>query len=154
VVWAASSHVLQPAFAQPPHLKHGALAVWFTHPAGAVVQFQHPVRGTLEYANWLVGPAYAELDKRFPHRGALTLVLDLELMTGRSVASRSVFLAKAREVGDRFGRGFVVPPRNAPRAYAHALRVGVAVIRSLGIQVDIVESSQRAIAMCDLRSMN
>ena len=105
----------------------------------------------MDYANWLTGPVYGELDRRFPKRGALIMVLDLELMTGRSAACRSIFLAKAREVGDRFARGFLIAPRVAPPADGHALRGGAAVIRSLGVQVDVVTSAQRAIATSGLR---
>jgi len=92
------------AFPRAPHMSYGGAAVWFTSPPGAVVQLLEPVRGTLDLVNWIVGPFYDELERRFPGRTALIFVFDLELMTGRTAASRSVFLAKARECGKRLAK--------------------------------------------------
>jgi hypothetical protein len=136
----------RPAFARAPHLRYGGAAVWFTSPPGLVCQLAEPVRGTLDLVNWLVGPVYEELDRRFPARGAFIFVYDLELMTGRSAASRTVFLAKAREVGKRFAEGLFVPPRAATAAQRVSIEAAIALIRMLGVRVEIVSSAVSAIA--------
>jgi hypothetical protein len=140
------------AFACTPHLRHGAIAAWFTRPAGVVVQFLEPVQGTLELADWLVGPAYEQLDRRFAGQNGLTLVLDLGLMAGRTSAARSVVLAKARQCRKRFGQMFIVPPYNASRAAQSSIRASVELLRVLGVHVEVVGTASRVIATCNLRS--
>lgn len=142
-----------PAFAWPPTLKHGGISAWLTAPAGAVVQVVEPMRGTSDAANWLVGPAFDMLEQRFPGNDSLILVFDLALMTSRSAAARSIFLAKAREVGKRFSRGYFVPPINASPAYRQATRASIALIRGLGVNVEIVDSSRAAVSMLGLRAL-
>jgi hypothetical protein len=139
------------AFPRAPHMSYGGAAVWFTSPPGAVVQLLEPVRGTLELVNWLVGPAYDELERRFPGRQALIFVFDLELMTGRSAASRSVFLAKVRECGKRFAEGLVVPPTAANAAYRQSMYAAMAIARAVGIHVEMVSSSVSAVASRSLK---
>jgi hypothetical protein len=116
-----------------------------------VFQVVEPVRGTLDLANWLVGPAYDELERRFPGRTALIFVFDLDLMTGRSTASRSVFLAKARECGKRFSEGLFVPPRAATAAQRQSIRAAIALIRALGVHVEQVSSAVSAVASRNLK---
>jgi hypothetical protein len=140
------------AFATRPHARHGDIAaIWLTHPAGAVIQLLQPVRVTLEHVNWVVGPAYDLLDRSFPNHNALTLVLDLTEMTGRTAAARSTFLGKARQCGARFTRGYVVLPRHSSAAHFVSMRASIALIRALGVQVEIVDSPERAIAQAALR---
>jgi hypothetical protein len=140
-------------FARPPALRYGGLAVWLTAPAGALVQVIEPMRGTLDAANWLVGPAFDVLDRSFPDNHALILVLDLALMTSRSGAARSVFLAKARECRKRFAAGYLVPPIVASPAYRQATRASLMLIRSFGVHVDVVDSAAAAIDMLNLRAI-
>jgi hypothetical protein len=141
---------VRPAFRRAPHMSYGGAAVWFTSPPGCVIQLVEPVRGTLDLVNWMVGPVYQELDRRFPGRNALILVFDLELMTGRSAASRTVFLAKAREVGKRFSEGLFVPPSAASAANRVATRASIALVRALGVHVELVSSSVSAVASRNL----
>lgn len=141
----------RPAFGRVPHMSYGGAAVWFTSPPGAVVQLVEPVRGTLDLVNWIIGPAYDELDRRFPGRTALILVFDLQLMTGRSAASRSAFLAKARECGRRFSEGLFVPPRAATGAYRQSMAAAIALIRALGVHVEIAASAVSAVASRNLK---
>ena len=140
------------AFAHPPTLQYGGISAWFTAPAGAVVQVVEPMRGTSDAANWLVGPAFDVLEQRFPGNNSLILVFDLALMTSRSAAARSIFLAKAREVGKRFSTGYFVPPINTSPAYRQATRASIALIRALGVNVEIVDSSQVAVSVLGLRA--
>jgi hypothetical protein len=140
------------AFAQPPHLRYGDVAVaWLTLPAGAVVQWVQPMRATVAHAEWLVGPVAEKLDQRYPRHRALTIVLDLEQMTGRSAACRTLVLAKARELSGRVVRCFIVLPRHASPAHLHGVRAGIALARAFGIPVEVAESAARAIASADLR---
>jgi hypothetical protein len=111
------------------------------------------MRGTLDAANWLVGPAFDVLDRRFPGNDSLILVFDLALMTSRSAAARSVFLAKARECGRRFSEGYFVPPAIASPAYRQATRASLALIRALGVRIEIVDSSLTAVNMLNLRAI-
>ncbi|HKU44889.1 MAG TPA: hypothetical protein VJR89_42310 [Polyangiales bacterium] len=141
------------AFARPPHLRYGGIVGWLTAPAGAVVQVVEPMRGTAEAASWLVGPAFDMLDRQYPNHNALILVFDLGDMTGRSAAARSVFLAKAREVGKRFAEGWFVPPRAASPAYRQATRASLALIRALGVQIEVVDSAATAIVRRGLRPL-
>ena len=138
------------AFRRAPHMSYGGAVVWFTSPPGFVFQLVEPVRGTLDLVNWMVGPVYEELDRRFPGRTALIMVLDLELMTGRSAASRTVFLAKAREVGKRFSEGLFVPPRAASPANRVATHASIALIRALGVHIELASSSVSAVASRNL----
>src|SRR6185312_2387121 len=84
----AGTQVLQPVFPGTPDLLSpgDAIAGWLLDPPGALVQFVKPVKGTMELASWLVGPAFEVLDERFPGRNDLTFVLDLGNMVGRSAA--------------------------------------------------------------------
>lgn len=140
-------------FAQPPTLRYAGIATWLTAPAGAVVQVVEPMRGTLDVANWLVGPAFDVLDRRFPGNHSLILVLDLALMTDRSAAARSVFLAKARECGKRFAQAYFVPPISASPAYRQATRASLTLIRALGVRIEVVDSAAIAVAQLNLRAI-
>jgi len=141
------------AFATPPHLRYGDAAAWITSPPGAVIQLLASMRGTVDLANWIVGPAYHELERRFPGRSGLVLVLDLGLMTGRTHAARSVFLGKAREVGGRFGEAYFVPPRAASAAYQASARAAIALVRALGVQVHTSESAASVVAALGARAL-
>jgi hypothetical protein len=147
-------HVMQPALEQvqlafndPPHLRYGdSLYVWFTHPAGAVVQLVRQERITIPLTHWLVETAYAELDRRYPSNRALTLVLDYGLMLGRTSASRSMFLGKVRESGARFARAYVVLPPVVSPALARSLEASLRVVNEYGIDARVVGSVRQAIA--------
>lgn len=111
------------------------------------------MRGTADAANWLVGPAFDVLDRHFPGNDSLILVFDLALLTSRSAAARSVFLAKARECGKRFSAGYFVPPLIASPAYRQATRASIALIRALGVRVELVGSAAEAVRLLGLRAI-
>jgi hypothetical protein len=140
-----------PAFAERPHLQHDSIAIWLTHPAGIVIQALRPINITVEHANFVVGPAWDLFQKHFGERNGLTLVLDLEHMTKRTAASRSVFLAMARQRGQRFARGYVVLPRSISPAQLHGTTEAIALISAMGIHVEVVATCARAISSADLR---
>ena len=141
-----------PPFACEPHMRSGPLAVWFTSPPGVVVQFVEPALGTLELVNWLVGPAYAELDRRAAGRRALMLVLDFGLMTARTNASRTVLLSKARQSAHRFAEVIVVGSYTATRTQLTSLHAGMALVRALGVRVSMAESALEAVDRLRLRA--
>ena len=142
-----------PAFASPPSLRFGPLAAWLTDPQGALVQFQQPVRGTIELASWLVGPAYDRLDAAFPGRSGLVFVFDMSQMVGRSAVARSILLNKMRQVSPRFARVVIVPPLVAPPMYLQSLRFTFSLLRSLGVATEFAESSASAIERMSLRAL-
>lgn len=139
----AGAPTFQPVFPSEPELLSptGAIAGWLLDPPGALVQFIKPVKGTTELATWLVGPAFAVLDRSFPDRNDLTFVLDLSNMVGRSAAARSILLHSAKVLGPRFSRAFVVPPLDYPPMYLKAFHASVAFVRLLGVNVTVAGSS-------------
>ncbi len=132
----------QPAFATPPHLTDDSetIAVWFTEPAGAVVQMTRASWGTADVAHWLVGPAWDQLLQRFPREGRFLLVLDLRAMLGRDREARSIVIEKAKAVQPRIERAVYLPPTNATPLYLNSIRVSAALLRVFGVQVDIEQS--------------
>jgi hypothetical protein len=141
------SHSIQPEFHSEPDLRgpDGAIAGWLLDPPGGLIQFLKPVKGTMEIANWLVGPAFAVLDAHYPNRKDLMLVLDLTHMVGRSAAARSILLHSAKVMGARFSRVFVVPPADYPPMYMKAFHASVAFARLLGMNITIAGSSRAVI---------
>jgi len=141
------------AFSGEPHIRSGAIAVWFTSPAGVVIQLVEPARCTVEMANWLVAAVDAELERRFARANGLIFVFDLALMQGRTHAARSAFLGKVRQSGKRFSEAFFVPPHVASPALKHSMHASVLLARTLGIKVELVDSSERAVVLRGLRTL-
>lgn len=152
----ARTDVIQPVFSSEPDLSppDGAISGWLLDPPGALVQFVKPVRGTADLASWLVGPAYEELDARFPRHTDLWLVLDLTHMVGRSAAARSILLHSAKVVGPRFSRVFVVPPADYPPMYLKAFHASVAFARLLGMHVTVAGASRAIVERYKLRALS
>ena len=139
------------AFSDPPHLRYeDSVFVWFTHPAGAVVQLQRPERITIPLTHWLVETAYAELDRRFPNSRALTLVFDYSLMIGRTSASRSLLLGKVRESGSRFARAYLILPPLISPALKRSVDASLRVASEMGVEARLIGSVRQAIATCAL----
>ena len=139
------------AFACEPHMRFGPAAVWLTSPPGLVAQLVEPCRGTVELANWLVGPVYEALDRRAAGRNALMFVFDLSLMNGRSNASRTVLLSKARQCSKRFAEAIVVAPYAATKVQLHSLYAGMSLARALGVRVNLADSVHAAVDRLSLR---
>jgi hypothetical protein len=142
-------HNVERAFPEPPHMQQGTAAVWFTRPAGIVVQLLEPTRITLPISEWLIGPAYAELERRHPAH-PFTIVMDFHFMLSRTLAARTAFLSQARRVGKRFGAGYWVPPRVQSPAAARSAEASIALMRAIGIDVHVVGSAAEAIAHAGL----
>lgn len=127
------------AFAVPPHLEDpsGAIAVWFTDPPGAVMQFQRPVYGTVGMAEWLVGPALRKMLERFPGDTKLHLVMDLTQMSGRDPKVRPVLVETTKLYAKRIQSSTIVPPQNASAVYLAALKASVALLRVFGVPIEL-----------------
>jgi hypothetical protein len=141
------------AFAAPPTLygPQRVLAAWLVEPAGALVQFVEPAKGTLEQATWLVDVGFHVLDAYYPRRDDLLFVFDLSNMVGRSAAARSVLLNAAKALRRRFSHIVVVPPKDYPPMYLQAFHASLALVRLLGLRVSVANSSADAIARYGLR---
>lgn len=142
-----ASDAIQPVFASEPDLRgpDGSVFGWLLDPPGVLFQFVKPVKGTTELATWLVGPAFAVLESRYPQRSGLVLVLDLTNMVGRSAAARSILLHSAKVLGPRFSRVYVIPPSDYPPMYMKAFHASVAFARLLGMNVTIAGASRAII---------
>ena len=142
-----TTDVIQPAFASEPDIRSpdGAIIGWLLEPAGALIQFVKPVKGTAELASWVVGPASAVLEARYPGRKDLWFVLDLTYMVGRSAAARSILLHSAKVMVGRFSRVFVIPPADYPPMYLKAFHASVAFARLLGMHVTVAGASRAVI---------
>jgi hypothetical protein len=142
-----ASDVIQPVFSSEPDARSpdGAVVGWLLNPPGALVQFVKPVKGTADLASWLVGPATAVLDARYPNRKDLWFVLDLTHMVGRSAAARSILLHSAKVMTTRFSRVFVVPPSDYPPMYLKAFHASVAFARMVGMNMTVAGTSRAVI---------
>ena len=144
---------IKPAFDARPHVQDptGAVVAWLTEPPGAIIQFARPARGTTELARWLVGPATAALQRRFPIELRLVLVLDLTLMDGRDAGARALLHESAKDNKGRVARSFVIPPKKASATYLSALQVSATLLRVFGVRVEVESSLASVFASCPLR---
>ena len=128
------------AFQVPPHLLDPShtVAVWFTEPPGAVIQFTRPAVGTVALAEWLVGPAQAQLVRRFPDDCPLVFVLDLGLMTSRDPVARPILTGAARALKERVTRSVLVAPVEASSIYLASLKASISLLRVFGVTVSIL----------------
>jgi len=138
---------LAPAFETPPHARcpSGAVVGWLLDAPGALVQCAEPMKATVETATWLVHTAFDVLDRCFPQRNDLVLVLDLHLMVARTTAARSILLNSAKALGPRFSNIYVVPPAAYPAIYLQAFQASLAIARLLGLRVTLASSSAQLI---------
>lgn len=141
-----------PAFDTRPDLYGpSGLRVWFTEPPGLVVQMARPSRGTHEMAAWLIGPGYARLRGRFPGLSGLALVIDLSLMDGRDPDARALMLERASENNGVVSRIIIVPPAKPNPVYLTTLHAAVTLLNSIGRDITIESSLEKAIATFGLK---
>lgn len=148
---------VEPAFAVPPHLRHGEqgeLHAWFTDPPGAVLQLSKPQHFTLEQAEWLVGPGIEQLRARFPHGEKLLLVLDYRNMTSRDTRARTLMMERARDIAHMFAHITVVPPNQPNPIYRTMLHAAVALVSAFGSPIEIVDSFDEVVARRSLRAQS
>lgn len=127
------------AFGSPPHLLDPArsLAIWFTNPPGAVIQFARRAPGSVALAEWIAGPVRATFLERFPGDGPVVFVLDLGLMHGRDPVARPIVTAAVRSFKSRIERAVLVPPEEATAVYLASLQASISLLRVFGVSVSI-----------------
>jgi hypothetical protein len=144
---------VEPAFPVPPHVLHGSegeIQVWFTEPAGAIVQLAKPQRATLEQSQWLVGPGIERLREEFPNGEKLILVLDYRNMTSRDTSARTLMMDRAGDISHMFEHVVIVPPLNASAVYRATLQAAVALVSIWGVHIELVPSLEVAISRYSL----
>jgi hypothetical protein len=146
-----TAHLSEP-FPRAANLQRRGMAVWFTHPAGLLVQFVEPTRATLDSTNWFVGPVWDELERRFPTQ-PLTIVVDFSLMISRTNAARTVFLAKARSAAKRIAHAYYVQPQVMTVSQRFAMKSAFALLQALGMRIDLVQSADQAVRTSALRAI-
>ncbi|HLV22987.1 MAG TPA: hypothetical protein VKZ49_18990 [Polyangiaceae bacterium] len=142
-----SPRSVTPAFSEPPHLLHptGAMAVWFTEPAGMVTQLVRPNRGTTDLACFMAQLAFAALlELRGRRVEQLTFVHDLTLLTGYDEEAKRIWTTWALEIRDRIARIVIVQPR-APETLA-SLEVTATALVPRGVPFETRESVEQAVA--------
>ncbi len=137
-----------PAFAVPPHVvdDSGSLVGWFVEPAGMLLQFAHEARGTTRMVEWMVGPVFERLIRRFPAQRGLRVVLDMRNMTGRAATARALLIANATRVLPRVGRVVLVPSRHMGSDYVRVVEVSARLVTAMGLPVDIEDTLEHALA--------
>jgi hypothetical protein len=145
--------VQQPAFNVPPHVvdETGAMVGWFTEPAGVVMQFTRPTRGTAELAKWLVGPGYTQLTRRFPDGSDLRVVLDMRQMTGRSATARALIIEHSKLVAKQLGKVVVIPSLHLGALYVKVIEATALMLRPFGVHIIIEHDLQHALCEAGLR---
>jgi hypothetical protein len=132
-----STDTVQPPFASTPHLTHpsGAGSIWFTEPAGAVIQLTQPTHVDAEWAHWLL-PANAEALRRLhPKAHSFTLILDFTLMLSRDAEARKVFRSSAALLAPARVRVALIPPTNMSPMFANSISVLAALIAPVGVEL-------------------
>ncbi len=145
-----------PAFAAPPHIRHGEqaeLQAWFTDPPGAILQLSKPQHFTLEQAEWVVGPGFDQLRSRFAKGEKLILVLDYRNMTSRDTRARTLMMERARDIAHTFAHITVVPPHQPNPIYRTMLHAAVALVSAFGAPIEVVDSLDEVIARLALRAL-
>jgi hypothetical protein len=141
VITTTEVQQVPPVFSRAPDLSDpsGTLAVWFTEPPGAWLQFVKPARGTDELSEWLVGPALEAGIARFPGQ-ALILVCDFRLMRDRELSARARLLQTAPALKELLGKVVLIPSLSATPIHLKTMGAGAALLRSFGIQVELQTS--------------
>jgi hypothetical protein len=145
---------LEPVFASEPDLRFegGKLVAWFTDPAGAVVQLTEAAVFNKAMAEWVVGPALAELDLRFPNATALRLLLDLRPMTAREPAARPVIMSAATTRLFMFAQVGLIAPVNPPPLYMTTVHAAVALLSAFGPEIRVFETLEGPLQHMQLKA--
>jgi hypothetical protein len=149
----ASETSVAPAFSVPPHLvdDSGALHAWFIEPAGALVQFVRPARGTTQMVEWLVGPAFERLAQRFSGQRGLRVIMDMREMTGRSAVARAMLIANVVRVLPRVGQVVMLPSRHMRGDYQSVVELAVRIVSAMGLPVHIAHDLEEVLAQHAIR---
>jgi hypothetical protein len=145
---------LSAPFAVAPHVTDpsGLVAAWWTDPPGVLVQLTGPARGTTEMAEWLIGPAFDQVVRRFPDASDLRVILDMRQMTGRSATARSLLLQRGKTLIGRVTHVVLVPSTLLGPAYIKVVEAAALLLRGAGLRVDVEASLERVIARHGVRA--
>ena len=140
--------------ADAPHATDpsGTIALRFTDPPGALLQFVRPARGTTEMAEWLTETGLTLLFARFPHVRDLRVILDMRQMTGRSANARAVLIQAGMRCVGRVGHVVLVPSQLLGEAYLRVVEAGAALVRSTGLCIDIEHDLSTVLARHAVRT--
>jgi hypothetical protein len=141
-------------FATPPDVidPTGAIAVWWTNPPGMFVQLTRPARGTTATAEWLVGPLFAALVRRFPEVHDLHVVLDMRPMTGRSAIARALLTRHVKAVRAQLGHVVIIPSLHLGPAYLKMLEASALLLVMAGVPIAIEHNLDRVLDKHGLRA--
>ncbi len=123
----------------------GLLAGYWTDPPGVLLRFVRSARGTTKLAEWLVGPAFERMMERFPGETQLRVVLDMAQMTGRSATARATLMHSAVRFVPFVGQLVIVPSLHMGTTYIKVVEASAAMLRLIGLRVDIEHSADRAL---------
>lgn len=146
--------LVSPVFAQPAELRcpFGPMWVWYSSPAGAVVQLMEACVFSREMAEWMVGPAHDTFSEHFAHRAQLRLLLDLRPMTSREPTVRAVIMEAGSRILHTFSHVRVVQPHKPQPLYMVTLKAAAALLTAFGPEVHIDSSIEEAMAALSLRA--
>jgi hypothetical protein len=130
----------------------GVIAGYWTDPPGVVLRFVRPSRGTTKLAEWLIGPGFELLTQRFPGEAQLRIVLDMAQMTGRSATARAVLMQSAARFAPFVGQIVIVPSMHMGAAYLKVVEASAAILRLVGLRIDIELAVDRAVAKHGIRA--
>jgi hypothetical protein len=147
----SATHVV--GFTTPPDVVDptGSIAVWWTDPPGVLLQLTRPARGTTAMAEWLIGPLFDALVRRFPEARELRVILDMRHMTGRSAIARALMLRHAKAIARRLGQVVIVPSTHLGPAYIKLLEATALLLSVAGVRLVIEHNLDRALEKQGLR---
>ncbi|HEX2675580.1 MAG TPA: hypothetical protein VHM19_03050 [Polyangiales bacterium] len=147
---------MEPFFPEPPHARDpsGKIAVWYTEPAGVVLQLLESCEGTLEMAQWIAGPNAAETRRRFPaENGELIVVFDMRALTGRDPAARATVIEMGKTMRSRVKRIVLLPPRTFSPTLRRTMEVTLALLKVFGLNIDVAQGPGYVLAETRLRPL-
>jgi hypothetical protein len=129
----------------------GLIAAFWTDPPGVLLQLTRPARGTTAMAEWLIGPLFDALVRRFPEGRDLRVVLDMRQMTGRSAIARALLIRHARTIAARLNHVVVIPSLHMGPTYVKVLEAAAVLLAAAGVPLAIEHNLDRALAKHGLR---
>jgi hypothetical protein len=142
------------AFAATPHFVDptGVLGVYWLEPAGVLVRFMQPARGTTEMAQWMTSAGLDLVLRRYAPATDLSLVIDMRNMLGRSATARAALMHAATLVSDRFKHIVVLPSVHMGVAYGAVIEASAIALRLIGYRVDVEHDLEAALKKHGLRT--
>lgn len=142
----------RPAFSGPPHavFPGGGAAIWFTRPAGFVVQLLQPTHGTAALARFITEEGTDRLLSLTRPGEKLIFVHDLSPLTGYESEARRILTDKGMSIRDRVDRLIVVPPPETRKIVLMGLAAASASLSLIGVRMSMEPSLMTVIARLGL----